>query len=96
MAEEYCPEIRVDPPALEEVIRELDQDTKHIGRPTRSPRRPEWTADPLHFPSDARCVKESTDRGLSEKLSRYITRCRVWSSITTGPRMTMFCVLCSL
>ena len=63
IVEQYCPEIRVDPPALEEVVRELDRDTKHIGRPTRSPRRPEWTADPFHLPSDARCVKQQQQAG---------------------------------
>jgi len=52
---EYCMEIRVEPPGLEEVVRELDPGTKHVGRPIRSPRRPTWTADPFHFPSDARC-----------------------------------------
>lgn len=56
MQKEYCPEIRVDSPGAEEVIRELDRDTKHIGRPTRSPRRPTWTADPFHFPSDSKYV----------------------------------------
>ncbi len=55
---EYCPEIRVDPPELEEVVRELDRGTKHVGRPTLSPRRPTWTADPFHFPSDARCFSQ--------------------------------------
>eukprot|EP00752_Nemacystus_decipiens_P005701 g5159.t1 len=62
MAGEYCPEVRVDPPALEEVIRELDRDTKHVGRPMRSPRRPEWRADPFHFPSDARKWLEPWER----------------------------------
>lgn len=69
--EEYCPEIRVDPPELEEVVRELDRDTKHIGRPTRSPRRPEWSADPFHFPSDARCVKNKKRQG-SEQQSHFL------------------------
>lgn len=67
MVDEYCPEIRADPPALDEVVRELDRDTKHIGRPTRSPRRPEWTADPFHLPSDARCVTREEIRGPSGK-----------------------------
>ena len=39
---------------LEEVIWKLDKHTKHVGRPTRSPRRPTWVADSHHFSSDAR------------------------------------------
>lgn len=55
--EKAMDEYRAAPPELEEVMRELDPDTKHIGRPTRSPRRrTEWTVDPYHFPSHARRV----------------------------------------
>ncbi|CAM9467596.1 unnamed protein product [Ectocarpus sp. 12 AP-2014] len=70
--EEYRPEVRVHPPEHEEVIRELDRDTKHVGRPTRSPRRPTWTADPFHFPSDARKWLEQGERAALVEACRQV------------------------
>lgn len=47
-------ESMASPPELAEVVRELDGDTKHAGRPTRSPRLEEWTSDPYYIPSHIR------------------------------------------
>ncbi|CAM9392948.1 unnamed protein product [Ascophyllum nodosum] len=45
------PESRASPPELAEVVRELDRDTRHVCRPTLSPRLKEWASDPYYVPS---------------------------------------------
>lgn len=74
-----------EPPELEEVVRELDEDTRHAGRPTRSPRRATWVADPYHFSSDYLAY-------------RHVMMCGV-SLSSRGPQhrsVSVFVLYCSL